>query len=110
MPMARTSSRNIGPYPLSAPYRGRKGTAAKPAKLEIPIEEWRYLDEAVLLKTRSLKVCMTCHWVRHHAGVNCIPVLTSDRRCLRKRAGSAMAARCSISSRAATTAGARAWR
>ena len=35
-----------------------------------------YLDEAVLLKTRSSKVCMTCHWFRHHAGVNCIPVLT----------------------------------
>ena len=29
-----------------------------------------------LLKTRSRKVCMTCHWFRHHAGVNCIPVLT----------------------------------
>ena len=39
-------------------------------------EEWHYLDEAVLLKTRSRKVCMTCHWFRHHAGVNCIPVLT----------------------------------
>ena len=42
-----------------------------------PIEEWPYLDEAVLLKTRGRKVCMTCHWFRHHAGVNCIPVLTS---------------------------------
>ena len=41
------------------------------------IEEWPYLDEAVLLRTRSRKVCMTCHWFRHHAGVNCIPVLTS---------------------------------
>jgi hypothetical protein len=40
------------------------------------IEEWPYLDEAVLLKTRSRKVCMACHWFRHHAGVNCIPVLT----------------------------------
>ena len=39
-------------------------------------EEWPYLDEAVLLKTRSRKICMTCHWFRHHAGVNCIPVLT----------------------------------
>ena len=38
--------------------------------------EWPYLDEVVLLKTRSSKVCMTCHWFRHHAGVNCIPVLT----------------------------------
>ena len=40
------------------------------------IEDWPYLDEAVLLRTRSRKVCMTCHWFRHHAGVNCIPVLT----------------------------------
>ncbi len=38
--------------------------------------QWPYLDEAVLLKTRSRKVCMTCHWLRHHAGVNCIPLLT----------------------------------
>jgi len=22
------------------------------------------------------KVCMTCHWFSHHAGVNCITVLT----------------------------------
>jgi hypothetical protein len=50
--------------------------AALNARLESPIEEWPYLDEAVLLKTRSSKVCMTCHWFRHHAGVNCIPVLT----------------------------------
>ena len=40
------------------------------------IEDWPYLDEGTLLKTRSRKVCMTCHWFRHHAGVNCIPVLT----------------------------------
>ena len=46
------------------------------ARLETPIEEWPYLDEETLLKTRSCKVCMTCHWFRHHAGVNCIPVLT----------------------------------
>ena len=42
-----------------------------------PIEEWSHLDEAVVLKTRSRMVCTTCHWFRHHAGVNCIPVLTS---------------------------------
>ena len=40
------------------------------------LEGWPYLDEAVLLRTRSRRVCMTCHWFRHHAGVNCIPVLT----------------------------------
>jgi hypothetical protein len=50
--------------------------AALIARLDLPIEEWPYLDEVVLLKTRSRKVCMTCHWFRHHAGVNCIPVLT----------------------------------
>jgi hypothetical protein len=51
-------------------------SAALVAKLETPIEERHYLDEDVLLKTRSRKVCMTCHWFRHSAGVNCIPVLT----------------------------------
>jgi hypothetical protein len=50
--------------------------AALAARLETPVEEWPYLDEDVLLKTRSRKVCMTCHWFRHHAGANCIPVLT----------------------------------
>ena len=49
--------------------------AALAARLETPIEEWPYFDEAVLLKTRSRQVCMTCHWFRHHAGVNCIPLL-----------------------------------
>ena len=41
------------------------------------MEEWSYLDEGTLFKTRSRKVCMTCHWFRHHAGVNGILVLTS---------------------------------
>jgi hypothetical protein len=31
--------------------------------VETSIEEWPYLDEYVLLKTRSRKVCMTCHFV-----------------------------------------------
>lgn len=50
--------------------------SALATRLEAPIEEWPYLDEDVLLKTRSRKVCMTCYWFRHHAGPNCIPVLT----------------------------------
>ena len=40
------------------------------------IEEWPYLDDSVLRSSRSRKVCMTCHWFRHQAGVNCIPELT----------------------------------
>ena len=39
-------------------------------------EQWPYLDEEVLVASRSHKVCLTCHFFRHHAGVNCIPVLT----------------------------------
>jgi hypothetical protein len=53
--------------------------AALAAKFETPVEEWAYLDEGTLLKTRSRKVCMTCHWFRHHAGMNCIPVLTCSQ-------------------------------
>jgi hypothetical protein len=37
------------------------------------IEAWPYLDEAVLLKTRSRKVCITCHFFWHHPGPNRIP-------------------------------------
>ena len=50
--------------------------AALAARLEPPIEEWHYLDGDVLLASRSRKVCMTCHWFRHHAGPQCIPLLT----------------------------------
>jgi hypothetical protein len=52
--------------------------AALVAWLEAPVEEWRDFDEAVLVKTRSRKVCLTCHWFRHHAGVNGIPLLTGQ--------------------------------
>ena len=54
------------PVPLSCLQPSRKEE----------IEDWPYLDEGTLVKTRSRQVCMTCHWFRHHAGVNCIPVLT----------------------------------
>ena len=30
-----------------------------------PIEDWPYLDSEVLLKTRSRKVCLICHRIRH---------------------------------------------
>jgi hypothetical protein len=43
---------------------------------ERDIEEWAYLDEDVLRASRSRKVCLTCHFFRHHSGVNCIPLLT----------------------------------
>jgi hypothetical protein len=42
------------------------------------VEAWPYLDQAVLLRTRSPKVCMTCHWFRHVAegASDSIPLLT----------------------------------
>ncbi len=30
----------------------------------------------VLRASRSRKICLTCHFFRHHPGVNCIPLLT----------------------------------
>ena len=47
----------------------------RPSRAE-EIEAWPYLDEGVLLKTRSRKVCMTCHFFRHHPSPECIPLLT----------------------------------
>jgi hypothetical protein len=53
------------------------GSGAQAAVLaESDCESWPYLDEGVLRSSRSRKVCMTCHWFRHHAGAECIPVLT----------------------------------
>ncbi len=45
-------------------------------RIGTPVEEWPFLDQEVLVQARSRKVCMTCHWFEHHAGVNCIPLLT----------------------------------
>ena len=40
------------------------------------IEDWPWLDKAVLRPSRSRQVCMTCHFFRHHPGPECIPLLT----------------------------------
>ncbi|CAK6699128.1 hypothetical protein [Synechococcus sp. CBW1107] len=29
------------------------------------LEDWPYLDQEVLVSSRSRKVCLTCHWFRH---------------------------------------------
>jgi hypothetical protein len=42
---------------------------------EEAIEECPWLDEAVLRRSRSRQVCMTCHFFRHHPVANCIPQL-----------------------------------
>ena len=45
-------------------------------RMDLPTEEWPFLDQEVLVQARSHKVCMTCHWFQHQAGVNCIPLLS----------------------------------
>jgi hypothetical protein len=60
----------------SSPRSRSTRTAPSSAADDGGYEQWPYLDEEVLVASRSRKVCLTCHWFRHHAGVNCIPVLT----------------------------------
>ncbi|MFO7629945.1 MAG: galactose oxidase [Prochlorococcaceae cyanobacterium] len=66
------------PAPPARSNGSRRG--ANPAGQEASIEDWPYLDTDALAKTRSRKVCMTCHWSRHHAGANFIPLLTCQPR------------------------------
>ncbi len=47
----------------------------QPSRAE-EIEDWPWLDQAVLRSSRSRQVCMTCHFFRHHPGPECIPLLT----------------------------------
>ena len=47
----------------------------EPSRTE-EIEDWPWLDKAVLRPSRSRQVCMTCHFFRHHPGPECIPLLT----------------------------------
>ena len=61
---------------VSPPLSRGTRPALTPADDDGTYEEWTYLDEWVLVASRSRKVCLTCHWFRHHAGVNCIPLLT----------------------------------
>ena len=54
------------PVPLSS---------LQPSRSE-EIEDWPWLDQAVLRRGRSRQVCLTCHFFRHHPGPECIPLLT----------------------------------
>jgi len=47
----------------------------EPSRIEA-IEDWPWLDQQVLRSSRSHRVCMTCHFFRHHPGPDCIPLLT----------------------------------
>ncbi len=62
--------------PFSPPSSRGDRHDASPRRDGGTVEEWPYLDEDVLVASRSRKVCLTCHFFRHHAGANCIPLLT----------------------------------
>jgi hypothetical protein len=57
-------------------FKARGSDLGNTSRLGAAPEEWPYLERDVLLRSRSSKVCMTCHWFRHHAGGHCVPVLT----------------------------------
>jgi hypothetical protein len=61
---------------VSSPRSRGTRPAPSPAEDDGAYEEWPYLNGEVLVASRSRKVCLTCPWFRHHAGVNCIPLLT----------------------------------
>jgi hypothetical protein len=47
----------------------------RPSRRE-PIEAWPFLDRSQLVSSRSRRVCLTCHWFRHWAAPDGIPLLT----------------------------------
>ncbi len=57
-------------------FQPRRAASPLAQGIDTLIEEWPCLDQEVLVMTRGRKVCITCHWFRHCAGVNCIPLLT----------------------------------
>jgi len=56
--------------------RQRRSSGEAAGSGDVPIEEWPFLEYGVLVRSRSRRVCMTCHWFRHHSGVTCSPLLT----------------------------------
>lgn len=41
-----------------------------------PVEQWPWLGKDLLIPCRSRRVCLTCHFFRHHPSGDGIPVLT----------------------------------
>jgi hypothetical protein len=71
-----------------------RGTSPLGQRIDAPIEEWSYLGLEVLAPARSRKVCMTCHWFRHHAAARCIPLLTCQLHQGRIAQGEHLTSRC----------------
>jgi len=67
----------LSPHPAREPVPVR-ASQLEPSRSE-PLDEWPWLGRDVLLPTRSRRVCMTCHWFRHHASGGGIPQLTCQR-------------------------------
>jgi hypothetical protein len=56
--------------------RRRQSTLESGGSMDRSFEDRPYFEETLLRPSRSRKVCLTCHWFRQHAGVNCIPLLS----------------------------------
>jgi len=68
MPLLEVSAREFNVVPVNF-------SRLEPSRDEA-IEDWPWLDQEVLRRSRSHQVCMTCHFFRHHPGPDSIPLLT----------------------------------
>ena len=45
-------------------------------RVTLALPSWPYLGPEQLLPSRSRQVCLTCHWFRHHADADSLPMLS----------------------------------
>jgi hypothetical protein len=45
-------------------------------RVTLALPSWPYLGPEQLLPSRSRQVCLTCHWFRHHADADSLPLLS----------------------------------
>jgi hypothetical protein len=43
------------------------------------LEDWPYLERALLIASRSSRLCLTCRWFRHAAVEGAIPQIGCER-------------------------------
>jgi len=59
---------------VPVPFSRLDLTRLEPSRREA-VDDWPWLDQTVLLGSRSRQVCMTCHFFRHHPAASGIPQL-----------------------------------
>jgi hypothetical protein len=77
----RSGTSMVLPLPESPGSGSPSGTT--PGDTSLPEgrnpEDWPYLERGLLIASRSSRVCLTCHWFRHAAPPESLPLLTCER-------------------------------